>query len=138
MPYFIICPIYAVLFVGLILISLALLFIKELRHWSSYVACGAVGTIPGFILGNILFWVIALGVLQIFQKPMQQITSDIAVGAATITVIIFFIGGLAIANIAGCAVGFVGGLWIRHKFRRKNTGQHESFSEPPKNQKLPA
>ncbi len=120
MPYFIICPIYALLFAGLMVLSVVLLFIKRLCRWSSYVAVGALGTFPGFILGNVIFWVITWGLLTILHKPMQQITSDIANGVAAIAVVIFFVGGLAVANIGGCAAGFLGGVWIRSRFRRKD------------------
>ena len=122
MPYFIICPIYALLFVGLMLLSVVLLFIKPLRQWSSYLALGTLGTFPGFILGNVLFWLVAWGLLTILQKPAQQITSDIAKGAAAVTTVICFVGGLAVANLVGCAAGFLGGVWIRSKFRRRNAG----------------
>ena len=82
MPYFIICPIYALLFVGLLLVSAVLFFIKSTRSWSSYIACGAAGTIPGFILGNILFWLVAWGLVNLMLKPIHQILSDIMNGAA--------------------------------------------------------
>ncbi len=105
------------------IISLALLFIKPLRHWSSYIACGALGTFPGFFLGNVIFWLVAWGLLTLLQKPVQQFTSDIAKGVVAVSVLITFFGGLAIANIGGCTAGFIGGIWIRSKFRRKKTSE---------------
>lgn len=120
MPYFIICPIYALLFIGLMLVSVVLLFIKRLRHWSSYVALGAVGTIPGFIIGNVLFWLLLFGVASVVQKPMQQISSSVLDGVAAVGLVLFFVGGLAVANIGGCAAGFLGAVWIRYRFRRKD------------------
>ena len=122
MPYFIICPIYALLVVGFMLLSLVLLFIKRLRHWSSYVALGTLGTIPGFVIGNVLFWLVLFGVASLIQKPMQQISSSVLDGVAAVGVVLFFVGGLALANIGGCAAGFLGGVWLRSKFRRKNAG----------------
>ena len=82
MPYFIICPIYALLFTGLMLLSIVLLFIKRLRHWSSYIVLGTLGTIPGFIVGNILFWLLLFGVASLVQKPVQQISSSVLNGVA--------------------------------------------------------
>jgi ABC-type antimicrobial peptide transport system permease subunit len=120
MPYFIICPIYALLFVGLLLVSAVLFFIKSTRSWSSYIACGAAGTIPGFILGNILFWLVAWGLVDLMLKPIHQILSDIMNGAAAPVVILLFVGGLAVANIGGCVAGFFAGVWVRSKFRRKS------------------
>jgi len=119
MPYFIICPIYALLFVGLMLASAVLLFIKPLRRWSSYLAAAALGTFPGFILGNVIFWLVAWGSLTILQKPRQQFTSDIATDVTALATLIFFVGGLAVANIGGVTAGFFGGVWIRSKFMRK-------------------
>lgn len=122
MLYFFICLIYALLFAGLMLVSLVLCFIKRLRQWSSYVACGALGTFPGFVLGNIVFWLVALGVLTLVQKSARQMTSDIANDVAHLAAATFFVGGLAVANIGGCAAGFFGGAWIRSKYSRKNAG----------------
>ena len=120
--YFFICPIYALLFAGLMPVSLVLCFIKHLRQWSSYVACGALGTFPGFVLGNIVFWLVALGVLTLVQKSVQHITSDIADDVAPFAIVLFLVGGLAVTNIGGCAAGFFGGVWIRSKYGRKNAG----------------
>jgi len=121
MPYFFILPIYALLFGGLLMVSIALCFTKRFKHWSSYIAIGALGTFPGFIIGNILFWLVTWGLLTLFHKPMQQMTSDIAHGVETVAVVIFFIGGLSLANIGGCIAGFLGGVWIRSKFSKKRS-----------------
>jgi len=119
MPYFFICPLYALLFMALMLVSLVLLFIRSWRQYSSYVFFGALGTLPGFIFGNVVFLLVAWGMLAIHQKPMSQVTSDIAQGIATFNLIIFFVSGLAIANLGGCVAGFLGGIWIRSMFRKK-------------------
>lgn len=122
MPYFFICPIYALLFAGLMPVSLVLCFIKHLRHWSSYIVCGALGTFPGVVLGNVVFWVHALGFLILVKKPVQYITSDIADNVAPFAIVLFLVGGFAVTNIGGCAAGFFGGVWIRSKYGRKNAG----------------
>ncbi len=122
MPYFFIFPAYLLLFIGLLAVSLVFWFIRELRRWSSYIFWGALGTLPGFILGNVLFWLVAWGLLTLGQKSAPEISSDIAKGVATATVIIAFVGGLVIANVGGCVVGFCGGLWLRALFRKRKAG----------------
>jgi len=116
MLYFIIFPIYALLFMGFLLLSVIVLFIKPLRQWSSYLVFGALGTLPGFVIGNILFWLIVWGLLSLLHESAQEITSDIAKAVA----IICFVGGLAVTNIVGCTAGFLGGIRLRSKVYRSS------------------
>lgn len=116
MPYFFILLVYALLFVSLIFLSVVLLFIKRLRHWSSYVALGAVGTFPGFVVGNFLFWLLLFELGPILQKPMQQVSSSVIKDVVGIGMVLVSLGGLAVANIGGCVAGFLGGAWIRSRF----------------------
>jgi hypothetical protein len=139
MPYFIICPIYAVMFLGLLLLAGVLAFTKQFRRWSSYLVAGALGTLPGFIIGNVLFWLIAWGFFTVLQKPLQQVSSDVVNGAAAMGLVIVFVGGLGLANVAGCAAGFLGGIWIRSKFRgQPPPGGTRSPSPPLPNPRPPA
>jgi hypothetical protein len=131
MPYFIICPIYAAMFVGMLLLAVALAYTKQFRSCSSYLVAGALGTFPGFIIGNVLFWLVAWGLLTLLQKPLQQVNSDIANGAAAVGLVVSFVGGLAVANVAGCAVGFLAGIWIRSKFRRQHSAPNAHSPSPP-------
>lgn len=118
MPYFIICPIYAAIFVGLLLLAGVLAFTKQFRRWSSYLVAGALGTLPGFIVGNVMFWLAAIGVMAVLRKPLDLVESELGSGTATVGLILFLGGGLVFANIAFCALGFMGGFWLRSKFRR--------------------
>jgi ABC-type antimicrobial peptide transport system permease subunit len=129
MPYFIICPVYALLVIALLLVATVLFFFKKFRFLSSYILCGTIGTFPGFVIGNVVFWLIVAGVATLLQKPMQQVTSDLAKGVAAGGFILLFIGGLALANISGFVAGFFGGIWLRWKFSKrksKMTGQEKA------------
>jgi hypothetical protein len=120
MPYFIIFPIYVVLVVLGLLLGLGLLFIPRLRQYSGIVISGTIGTFPGFAIGNLLFWVIFIGIARILNIPIEHFKdSQAIVGSASIVLLIALIGGLAGANILGCGAGFIAGSWLFVKIRKK-------------------
>jgi hypothetical protein len=121
-PYFFILPIYVLILLGLLLASGTLLLIKPLRHWSSFVAVGALGTLPGFVLGNLIFWLITWAVFSLLQRPFQQVASDVVKGVAGVAGILFLMVGLALANIVGVIAGFLGGVWVRFRFQSGRPG----------------
>jgi hypothetical protein len=120
MPYFFICPIYVGL-VGLgILGGIVLLFFQRTRPLSGYVLSGTAGTLPGFIIGNLLFWVLFIGVLRLFKGPIDRLPDSNFIrtlGGGILILII--IGGRALANILGCGFGFFSGCWIYRKIKNK-------------------
>jgi hypothetical protein len=131
MPYFFIGPIYAILLVGLFALSLVLFCFRRSRHLSSYVAVGALGTFPGFVVGNLLFWLVLFAVASIVKKPLDQISSEVVHGVAAVGLVVFVVGGLAVANIGGCLAGFLAGVWVRRKLRRKKvTPLEQSVAGP--------
>jgi hypothetical protein len=113
MPYFFILPVYFALFAGLLVISAMVRLWPAFRWVSSYLFYGALGTFPGILAGNFLFWSGLLGFVMLFRHvPIAQagevVRNTVAVGFLAAAGI-----GLAIANFAGCASGFLAGLWWR-------------------------
>lgn len=119
MPYFFILPVYFALFAGLLVISTLVRLWPAFRGISSYLFYGALGTFPGLLAGNFLFWSGLLGFVMLFRHvPIEHageaVRNTVAVGFLAAAGI-----GLAIANCAGCASGFVAGLWWRARRDRR-------------------
>ena len=95
---------------------------RPLRPFSSYLAVGALGTIPGFIAANALFWVAVLAIAVILRVPFER-SSDIFKGIEAIGFAVFFGIGISIVNIFGCALGFGVGIWIRHKLKARKSNK---------------
>jgi hypothetical protein len=120
MPYFVICPIYAVLVVMGLLLGLGLLFFARTRRFSGFILSGTVGTFPGFVVGNLLFWAIFVGIAMLLKIPIEHFKdSQVVGGVAGILLIIVLVGGLAVANILGCGSGFLVGCWLFAKIKRR-------------------
>jgi len=124
MPYFFIFPVYVGL-VGLgILAGIILLFFQRTRPLSGYVFSGTAGTFPGFIIGNLLFWVLFIGVLRLFKGPIDRLPdSDFIRTLGGGILILIIIGGLALANILGCGFGFFSGCWIYRKIKKRKSNK---------------
>jgi hypothetical protein len=119
MPYFFILPVYFVAFAGLLVISAMVRLWPTFRGISSYLFYGALGTLPGLLAGNFFFWSALLLFTVLFrQVPIAQageiVRNTVAVGFLAAAGI-----GLVIANCAGCASGFVAGLWWRARRDRR-------------------
>ena len=112
MPYFFIGPLYVMLLVGLLVFALIARCIPRLQPYSGDLAVGALGTVPGFIIGNAVFWAVVVGAALLLKKPLDHATGAWKAGAA-FGFAALFVTGLVLANLAGCAVGFLGGVWIR-------------------------
>ena len=117
MPYFFICPIYLLLVLCLGTISIAAFFTPRFRHLSLPIAIGTIGTFPGLIIANVLFWVCFIGIAFILKQPFAQVEGALQTGKA-IGLAILFVIGLAAANLGGCVLGFISGLWLRQKIKK--------------------
>ena len=120
MPYFVICPIYAVLVASGLLLGLGLLCFARTRRYSGFVLCGTALTFPGFVLGNLLFWGVFVRIAVLLKIPVEHFqNSHLVVGTAGIFLIIVLIVGLAVANVRGCSSGFLVGCWLFAKIRKR-------------------
>ena len=120
MPYFVICPIYAAFVVGGLLLGLGLACSARTRRFSGYVLCGTAGTLPGFVVGNLLFWWGFLGIAVLLKIPADHLPdSGLIKGIGGVFLIVVLVGGLVLANILGCCSGFLAGCWLFAKIRRR-------------------
>ncbi len=120
MPYFFILPIYAILLAAGLLLGLGFLCFARTRPISGLILSGTFGTLPGFVIGNILFWAVFVGVAMLLKIPVEHFKdSDVAGGIAGFALIFFMIGGLALANVLGCVSGFFAGCWAYAKVRKR-------------------
>ena len=130
MPYFIICPIYAILFTGGIFLGLGFWVRPSTRPYSGIVLSGTLGTIPGFIVGNILFWAISIAILWLIYFPLKFLETalpenifkiiELVVG---IPGLIALAAGLLFANIIGCLAGFLAGCYLIDYMRQRLSNQ---------------
>lgn len=118
MPYFFILPVYVLVLLGLLALALVARFVPRLRDYSSYIALGAIGTIPGFIVGNALLWGCIVALAVILKKPLDHVDGALRAGAS-IGFALGIVVGIVVANIGGCVVGFLSGIWLGRILKRK-------------------
>ncbi len=120
MPYFFILSVYIGLLSLGIIVGIILLFFQRTRSLSGYIFSGTAGTLPGFIIGNLLFWLLFIGALQLFKEPIHRLPdSDFVRTVGGGFLILLMMGGLALANILGCGLGFLSGCWIYGKIKKR-------------------
>ena len=120
MPYFFILPIYAILLAAGLLFGLGFLCFARTRSISGFILSGTFGTLPGFVIGNILFWAVFVGFAMLLKIPVEHFKdSDVAGGIAGLILLSVMVGGLALANVLGCVSGFFAGCWIYAKVRER-------------------
>lgn len=120
MPYFFILPIYAILVAAGLLLGLGFLCFERTRAFSGFILSGTFGTFPGFVIGNILFWAVFVGIAMLLKIPVEHFKdSDVVGGIAGLILLIVMVGGLVLANILGCISGFFAGCWTYAKVRER-------------------
>ena len=136
MPYFFICPIYVLLVLGLLGLAVGVRFTSKYRGYTSHIVFGAIGTFPGFFLGNAMFWALFLGLVWLLKKVPMELSGDVIKTAAAFGLAGLFVGGLALANAVGFVGGFLSGFWLRKYMNKKvgavsggNSGAGSSVSE---------
>jgi hypothetical protein len=107
MPYFFILPAYVALFLALVVVAVIARFVPRLRIASGYIVAGAIGTLIGFLLVNIIVWLAGLSPVWLSQRftfpPWLENASKFFVA---VTLIIGPFIGSAIGVLAGFAAGF--------------------------------
>lgn len=121
MPYFVILPVYVMAVAVLAVIALALVCFERHRRKGLMMLAGTFGTFPGFVVGNLLFWLVIVGIAAIVKTPFDKLSSDLVNGVVGVGLAIFVVVGLAVANIIGCLAGFFGMIWIIAKLFPKKT-----------------
>ena len=114
MPYFFILPAYIVLLIGLIGAAVVARFVPRFQSASGYLFAGAVGTVLGFVIINVLVWIVGLFPAWVNQKvslpEWLQHASMYFVAAALLI-------GPFIGSVIGVLLGFAAGLYFVYRRR---------------------
>ena len=117
MPYFIILPAYVFLLLVLATAAIIARFVEKWRPASGYIVAGTVGTLPGFLIANVLVTVIGLLPVIITHNSsppdwLHQTASVVSLGALMI--------GPFLASAVGVLLGFAAGAYFVFRRRRKH------------------
>ena len=116
MPYFFVIPAYVV-FVALMLgLAVALHFSSELQPASGYIVGGTIGSVPAFILANIV--VTLAGLLPNWLTRGNSLPNWLDSTLKVIGVLVLFVGPF-LASIASIVLGFAAGVYVVFKRRRR-------------------
>jgi len=113
MLYFFILPVYLVCLALLSIVSIIFIFRPSLKHIGIYGLGVSIGSIPGFILANVLLWLVTLSLLH-FQIPdwLQTFHKFLLAGMA-------FLGPLPV-SLAGIIAGSITGVFIVYRIRNSS------------------
>jgi hypothetical protein len=115
MPYFFIVPAYVLLVVGMTVLAVVARFVPRLRPTSGYVAGGAVGTLPGFVVANVLISI--AGLLPVWAAQHVSLPEWLHNVLKVFVAAVLLIGPF-VASLLGVALGFAGGIcyvWLRRR-----------------------
>ena len=114
MPYFFILPAYALLLLGLVAVAIITRFVPRFRTASGYFVGGAVGTLIGFAVINVIVWLVGLTPVWLSQKftfpGWLQQASKFFVAAALLV-------GPFIGSAVGVLFGFAAGFYYVYRRR---------------------
>jgi hypothetical protein len=118
MPYFFILPAYVALFIALIVIAIITRFVARFRLASGYIVAGAIGTLIGFVIINIVVWIVGLFPVWLNQKVslpdwLQQVSKFFVAGTLLI--------GPFIGSAIGILLGFAAGFYFVYRRRKRNS-----------------
>ena len=115
MPYFILLPLYALYLLALFMLGAVLLFVPKLRSYASFVFAAAFGSLPGFIVANVVLVVFSIIVLDLPAPKSIQTVQAIFIGAT------IFIGPF-IVSTAGVLLGSLVGVGVMWRLKRNQRG----------------
>ncbi|MGF1678624.1 MAG: hypothetical protein ACFCUX_05450 [Candidatus Methylacidiphilales bacterium] len=113
MPYFLIVPIYLLLVAAWIGLGFICWLVPRTRSLSGWIWSGTAGSLPGWLVANFLFWLILVLVFLLLKAPLESLNPSDGLsaafgGMALIAVVV----GLALTNVLGCVLGFIGGCFL--------------------------
>jgi hypothetical protein len=114
MPYFFIIPAYLALLIGLVAAAIMARFIPRFQPASRYILAGAIGTLAGFIIINLIVFLAGMSPVWLAEKItfpdwLHQVSKYFVVATLLI--------GPFVGSAVGVLVGFVAGLYF---VRRRN------------------
>lgn len=116
MPYFIILPVYALLLAFLAIAAFVARSVESWRPASGYIVAGTVGTLPGFMVANVVVMLAGFSpvlMAQHFAPPQWLQQASVIVAAAILLV------GPFVASTIGIALGFAAGVFFVFIRRRR-------------------
>ena len=124
MLYFFILPVFVGLLIVLILAAIVTRFIPAWSRVSPYLFSGAIGFTIGFLVANIINFLVGLAPGLILNS--QDIPETVRQVIGTISAFILFLGPV-FASAIGAVVGFVLGIWFAYEQRRKLMAKPPDF-----------
>ena len=117
MPYFIILPVYVLLLVALVVAAIITRFVPRLQPASAYIVGGAVGTLPAFLVANIL--VTIAGLLPVWAAQKMELPQWLH-DATRLFVAAALLIGPFVASAIGVFLGFAAGVYFVFRRRRSH------------------
>ena len=116
MPYFIILPAYVALLLFLIVAAVVTRCVASWRAASGYIVGGTVGTLPGFIIANVIVTLAGILPVLLTQKisPPPWLQQVVAIIVGFILIL-----GPFVASAIGVALGFAAGAFFVFRRRRR-------------------
>jgi hypothetical protein len=115
MPYFFIIPAYLALLIGLVVAAIIARFIPRFQPASRYILAGAIGTLAGFLIINLIVFFAGMAPVWLAEKisfPDWLHEGSKYFVAATLLI------GPFVGSAVGVLVGFVAGLYfVRRRSR---------------------
>ena len=115
MPYFFIIPAYLVLLSGLVAAAFIARFIPRFQPASPYILAGAIGTLAGFLIINLIVFLAGMSPVWLAEKItfpdwLQEVGKYFVVATLLI--------GPFIGSAVGVFVGFIAGLYFVRRRKR--------------------
>ena len=108
MTYFIIIPVYLAFFIGLICVALITQFTTRFRQAGAYIVGGAIGTLIGLVVFNLLIWAVGLFPLWLGKHVLVP---DWFTSVSNIFFAFTLLLGPLIGSAVGTLVGLAGGIY---------------------------
>jgi hypothetical protein len=109
MPYFFIVPAYVLLLLVLGIAAFVARMSPGLRGSNSYIIGGMIGTLPGFIVANVL--VTLAGILPAVIADQFSLPDGLKQVCGVFAGVALLLGPF-IASAVGVVFGFLGGCWV--------------------------
>ena len=117
MPYFIILPVYVLLLVALIVAAIVTRFVPQLQPASAYIVGGTVGTLPAFVVANIL--VTLAGLLPVWAAQKMELPQRLHDATKFFVAAVLLVGPF-VASAIGVFLGFALGVYFVFRRRRSH------------------
>jgi len=122
MPYFFILPAFLVLFFGLTGLAVIARFVPQLRSVSGCLVGGAIGSLIGFVIFNVL--VILAGIAPAWLAQKYTLPAWLQDAGKYLLATTLLIGPL-IGSAIGSSLGFAAGFWFVYQRNKKMNIQSE-------------